>query len=464
VTDTAVVEKKLTARPTTAMVEAISALLHEPDWLRDHRLAALARYEASQWPRDIDRTWRRTPLKAAPLEAWQLPDGAGSAPAGLAALAGSERGGVITHVDGGAVDQELAEELATKGVLLLPLSEAARDHEALVRPHLNSVAPLDDPTPGNARFGALSAALWTQGVFVYIPRDVVVDETLYHLMSKTTRGAGIFGHSLIVVEAGAMVTVVEAALSDSPAEDTAEPSLALRTVEVIAGDGAQVKIVGLNRWGNDVHAFTTVRGSLGRGTQVTAGSAVFGGRLHREEISFEVGQAGSSPTSGAADGSHLELLGVFVGSGRQHIEHNTYQVHDAPGGTSALTIKGALDDDSTAVQYGTIRITPNGQRTTSEQTMRDLLLSDGASAEPIPILEIEADDVKCAHAAAVGPVTPEHLFYLESRGIDPPTAERMVVQGFLTELVDQFPDTHTREIITGLVDTHLQDERDSQSD
>jgi Fe-S cluster assembly protein SufD len=460
VTDTAVVEKKLTARPTVAMVEAISSRLNEPGWLRDHRLAALARYEASEWPKATDEVWRRTPFEAAPLEAWRIADTAGSPPAGLAELAGSGRGGLITHIDGGVVIRELESALAGKGVLLLPLSEAAREHEELVRPHLNSAAVLDDPTPGNARFAALSAALWTQGVFIYIPKDVAIDETLYHLMSKTTAGAGIFGHSLIVAEAGAMVTVVESTLSASPTDGT-DPSLALRTVEVIAGDGADVKIVGLNRWGNDVHAFTTVRGSLGRGTQVTAGSAVFGGRLHREYTSFEVGLAGSGPMSGAADGSHLELLGVFVGSDHQHIEHNTYQVHDAPGGTSALTIKGALDDESTAVQYGTIKITLNGQRTTSEQTMRDLLLSEGASADPIPVLEIEADDVKCAHAAAVGPVTPEHLFYLESRGIDPETAERMIVQGFLTELVDKFPDAHTREVITGLVDTHLQNESDS---
>ncbi len=459
-TDTAVVEKTLTARPTVEMVAAISSRLNEPDWLRNHRLTALARFEAAQWPSDTDEVWRRTPLGTAPLETWRIAETVGKPPASLASLAGLERGGLITHVDGGVVERDIAAALAARGVLLLPLSDAARDHESLVRPHLNSVAPLDDPTPGNARFAALGAALWSQGIFIYVPKDVAVDETLYHLMSKTTVGAGIFGHSLIVAEPGAMVTVVEAALSDEPSESSAAPSLALGTVEVVAGDGAQVNLVGLNRWASDVHVFNTVRGSLGRGTQVTAGSAVFGGRLHREFSSFDVGAAGSGPTSGAADGSHLELLGVFVGSDHQHIEHNTYQVHDAPGGTSALTIKGALDAESTAVQYGTIRITPNGQRTSSEQTMRDLLLSDGASAEPIPVLEIEADDVKCAHAAAVGPVTPDHLFYLESRGIDPQTAERMIVQGFLTELVDQFPDAHTRKGIADLVDAHLQDEED----
>ena len=451
--DTTVAGTELTV-PTAEWVEAVSAQYDEPVWLRDARLAALQQYNALSWPSGQEEAWRRTPLEGLPLESWRMAM-AGGLPAVAAGLIGSERAGLVTHHDNGsersasdpkqAGTRELTAQLTKRGVIFAPLSQAAREHESLLRTHLGSLVNPDLAAVGHARLVALSAALWTQGLFCYVPKDVAIDQPLYHLMTKTGEAAGLFTHTLIVAEADSQFTLVEVGASDPIPGANVEASLVQRTIEVVAGDGSRVDLMQLNRWGDDVVALASAGGKLGRGSQATWGSAVFGGRLHKEQVSFEIG----------SDGSHFDLLGVFVGTGSQHIEHITHQLHDTEGGSSELTIKGALDGDSRAVQYGTIHITPAGQRTAAQQTMRNLLLSDGASADPIPILEIEADDVKCAHAAAVGPVDPEQRFYLESRGIDPASAERLIVQGFLTAAVDRLPDAHTREVITDLVDRHL---------
>ena len=155
-------------------------------------------------------------------------------------------------------------------------------------------------------------------------------------------------------------------------------------------------------------------------------------------------------------GGFAEIRGLFVGDGKQHIEHVTRQHHKGVGATSDLLIRGVLTDESQAVQYGLIRIEPEGQKTNAHQTMRNLLLDDGAGADPIPMLEIEADDVKCSHAAAVGPVDPDQLFYLQARGIPPKVAERLVVRGFLSEIADGVPDEHMRDVIDELVEIQLE--------
>ena len=437
-TNAAVLDEPLTGAPTRELVEAVSLALDEPRWLLEHRLRALTAYDALDWPSGEEEEWRRTPLAEVLLEGYRLlmdANGAAPPPALLAAAA-EERAGLIVHVDGAVRDQEIADATADQGVLLLPLSQAAREHEALVRPHLNSVVAWDED-----RFTALSGALWTQGVFCYVPPDTDVTPALFHLVGKTGAGQGLFGHTLIVAEDGSSLTLVEAAMSD----DAPTPSLSHRTVEIIAESAAHVRLVELQRWGTDVNAFVTTRARLGRDARVLIASTVFGATFNRERIEVDLD----------GDGSKADLVGLFVGGDSQHVEYNTHQNHRGVGGASDLLIKGALTERANAVQYGVIKIFPEGQKTSGFQTMRNLLLSEGASANPIPVLEIEADDVKCSHAAAVGPVDAEHIFYLQARGIPKDTAERMVVQGFLQVAVERLPDAHVRNVVEELINAKL---------
>jgi Fe-S cluster assembly protein SufD len=139
----------------------------------------------------------------------------------------------------------------------------------------------------------------------------------------------------------------------------------------------------------------------------------------------------------AEPGGFSEMLGVFFADGEQHFDHRSVQDHVAPNCTSDLLYKGALRDASRAVYSGWVHVRPGAQKTNAMQTSRNIVLSEHAKADAIPNLEIEANDVRCGHAASVGPVEEETLFYLQSRGIPRDEAERLVVTGFFQEVLDR---------------------------
>ena len=450
-TDTALLEQPLTGAPTSDLVDALSSALDEPAWLRDHRLAALDAYQHTAWPALDQEEWRRTPMQDVPLENFCLvTNGAGSHALPTLPAAFNRPAGLIFHNDAHPARPSPGRRLSRAGVIFLPLSEAARDHEELVRPHLNTIVPTDQD-----RFTALTAALWSQGLFCYVPADVTLDEPLLHLLQKTTAGQGIFGHTLVVAEDGATLTLLESASSENlPPTDPPTASLSHRTIEIVAGQNADVRLIEIQNWGDDVHAFVTQRARQARDARVQLTSLALGGRLSKENIDVDL----------SGDGSQADIIGLFIGHDQQHIEYNTRQDHHGIGATSNLLIKGALTDQAAAVQYGLIKIWPEGQKAGGYQTMRNLLLSEGASADPIPVLEIEADDVQCSHAAAVGPVDPEHLFYLESRGIPPEQAHHMVVQGFLDVATEHLTDERIRGYVQDLIAENLDQATDHISD
>ena len=154
-------------------------------------------------------------------------------------------------------------------------------------------------------------------------------------------------------------------------------------------------------------------------------------------------------------GANSEMLGLYFGDGDQHFDFNTSQDHTEPNTGSDLLYKGALDGDSRAVFRGIIRVFPGAQRTDAYQTNRNLLLSTGARADSLPNLEIEADDVKCSHGATIGELDAEAKFYLMSRGLDRVQAERLVVLGFLGEVLSKLPLGGVVEKVTGVIEEKL---------
>jgi Fe-S cluster assembly protein SufD len=154
-------------------------------------------------------------------------------------------------------------------------------------------------------------------------------------------------------------------------------------------------------------------------------------------------------------GANSDMLGLYFGDGNQHFDHNTRQDHIAPNTKSDLLYKGALDGHARAVFRGIIRVHKGAQQTDAYQTNRNLLLSEHARADSLPNLEIEADDVKCSHGATVGELDPEHLFYLMSRGLPRAQAERLVVMGFLGEVLSRLPLGGVVEKVTGIIESRL---------
>jgi Fe-S cluster assembly protein SufD len=213
-------------------------------------------------------------------------------------------------------------------------------------------------------------------------------------------------------------------------------------VEIFGGDGAKVEYYNVNRWGDNVYNFNTVRAVLGRDAEFVAGVAGIGSKLTKMRVDVEMPQPGA----------RTELLGVTYGDGDQHFDYNTLQNHVGDHTISDLQFKAALDGSASLAWYGITRINPGAGGSEANQTSRNLLLSEHAKAAPIPILEIEAYDVsKCSHGATAGPVDENELFYLEARAIPRRTAEQMLVEGFFADVIDRFPNAQVRERVMDAV-------------
>ena len=206
-------------------------------------------------------------------------------------------------------------------------------------------------------------------------------------------------------------------------------------VEIHVGSGANLRFVELQSWGEHVWNFTHERA-----------------RVHQDgNLDWIFGALGSHLTKNFSDldlvgtGATGRMSGFYFTDGDQHLDHDTQQNHLAPNTTSDLLFKGALKDHSRSVWQGMIYVAPGAQKTDGYQANRNLVLSEKARADSIPGLEILADDVRCTHGATVGKIDPEPIFYLLSRGIAYPDAERLIVEGFFDPIMQRIPFDGVRE-------------------
>lgn len=395
---------------TEEQVAALSEKLREPDWLQERRIAAYRAFEAMAMPDPRAEEWRRTDISGLQLDAVLANVGAAT----VTRQIGGEAPEVYARRSG------LPERFFFGG-----LSEALAQHEGVVKEHLHSLV-----LPSEWKLGALQAALWQEGTFVYVPRNTEVPVPL----EITIRGgaAAVFPHLLIVAEENSDLTVI----LDLESPDGLPQSLVSGAVEIVAKQDARVRFAERQRWGNTTYSFATIRAQLARGAELSGALVGLGSRLARTKL--EVNLAG--------EGARAELLGLSLGDGQQHFDYQTLQNHIAPRTSSDLLFKAALDGHSSNVWYGTVRIHKGASQSEAGQSSRNLLLSDHAKAAPIPVLEIEAYDVlRCSHGATAGPVDPDQLFYLESRGIPPAEAEALLVEAFFHEVVDRIPLESFRE-------------------
>ncbi|MEX0750034.1 MAG: Fe-S cluster assembly protein SufD [Dehalococcoidia bacterium] len=382
-------------------VEAIAA--NEPAWLQEQRRAAWRSYESMDLPDIYDEEWRRTDVRALPLD-------------------GLQRSAATTEIT-------LPEEARNAGVVFAPL----RDALDRARGRL-----YDTVKPEEWKYLALNAALWNTGAFLYVPKGVEVTLPLQMLTTgPDVAGAALFTRTLVIAEAHSRV-----ALIDESASPDGQKGFVSSAVEIVLGDGAQLEYYDVNQWGDGVYNFKTMRATLGRDARFTALAAGMGSKLTKMRIDTEMPQAGAQ----------AQLLGVTFGNGDQHFDYNTLQNHVGNHTISDLQFKSALTDASSLVWYGITRINPTAGGSEANQTSRNMLLSDHAKAAPIPILEIQAYDVaKCSHGATAGPVDENELFYLQSRAIPRKIAEQMLVEGFFADVIMRIPSERLRSRVTDAV-------------
>lgn len=413
-----------------AAVEELSALHSEPDWLRARRLESFSAFERIGLPDTrTDEEWRQVDLKPLNLEAlrpFEQPDGSAAAdsiPEAAAVL--GQRGTSPVAARNERVDAELAR----KGVLFGPLWAAAREHRELVEGRLFSAVRVD-----RDKFAALHAALFCGGTFLYVPDGVTLDQPLISQYWAAGAGSTALPHTLIVAGKGSRFQYVDEFFGPSGNQ----PTLVSGSAEVFLDDGADVAYVAVQRWGAHAWEFANQRFHVGRDARLRMVDVALGGRFAR--LRAEVIMAGP--------GGQAELKGLFFGTGEQGFDFRTLQDHIAAHTQSDLLFKGALRDSARSVYVGSVRVEKDAKGTSANQANRNLLLSEHAKATSEPILEILNNDIlRCSHGATVGPVDPEHLFYLTSRGIPGPIAERMLVEGFLSEVLDRIPVQHARHLV-----------------
>jgi Fe-S cluster assembly protein SufD len=406
-------------------VEELASLHGEPEWLRARRREALAIYERLPLPSRSDEEWRRTSLKGLDLAAFEAIEPASGSPPGdpiedTAAVL-RQRGSEPGHV-------ELDPELAAKGVVFMPISQAAKEHPDLVRRHLFTEVKAD-----RDKFAALHAALFSGGTFLAVPDGVAIEKPLVSQFWSAGGGAAVLPHTLVLAGKGSSFNYLDEFLSP----DLDRPALTSGSAEIFADDGASVGYMCLQRWGRHAWQFANQRVHARRDAQVRLLHVGLGGRFSRNRVEASLQGPGAS----------AELKALFFGSGQQFFDYHTLQLHQVGNTTSDLLFKGALRDTAESLYAGLIRIEPGAQRSDAYQANRNLLLSRTAKANSIPMLEILNNDVRCTHGATVAPVNPEHLFYLESRGIPASTAERMIVYGFFGEVLDRIPVRQARELV-----------------
>jgi Fe-S cluster assembly protein SufD len=308
-----------------------------------------------------------------------------------------------------------------EGVIVSSLEAVAAENPALIERHLA---------------GARGATV------VYVPRGVAVPEPISLSAVQDASGTLVNQRTLIVLEEGASAEVWEQYLSGGEDVD----GVFNVVTELVLGDNAHLRYVCGQALSEHSWIFGAQRAEVGRDASLDWVALGFGSA--RGHVRMETRLAG--------EGADARVTGAYATHGRQHIDFDTTQEHAAANTTSDLAFRGVLQGRSTAVWKGNIIVDPGAQKTDAFQESRNLLISKRAHADAIPGLEIQANDVRCTHAAAVAQVDPEQLFYLRSHGLPEETAKRLVIEGFLSALVERFPSGPVRETLAATLERRLQ--------
>lgn len=416
----------------------------EPRWTRALREEAFGLFRALPIPSQETEEWRYTDLSgldlgaSAPFAPGLVSDNLDGVADEIQAAAGKigERAGLLVQHNSETATVHLAPEEMDQGVIFLGLDRALAEHSELLEKRLHRLVPAE-----RTKFSALHAAFRTGGLFVYVPAGVTVALPLQSLTYVDAEALAVFPHTVIVAEQESDVTVIERYVSRP-----LDRALSDAMTEIFVGPGARVRYVSLQDWGSGMTHLSVQRAMLDRDAELRSLAVAFGGSLSRTEVESVL----------SAPGGHSEMLGVYFTDGTQHFDHRSLQDHVAPNCTSELLYKGALKGHSRAVYSGWVHVRKDAQKTNAFQTNRNIVLSEDAKADSIPNLEIEANDVRCGHAASVGPVDEDVRFYMQSRGIPAEEAERLIVTGFFQEVLDRVTLTEVRDSLERAIESELE--------
>jgi Fe-S cluster assembly protein SufD len=430
--------------PTTSFgrdaAAAIARSKNEPDWL------VAWREEAGGLASQLDLP---KPEKL-PLTRWTLDQygvnrpgksvaTTAELPLAIAALLPEEdSSGLIVQHNSSVIYTQLSEELKAQGVILTSLEEAARDHADLLRTYFMTAYAKDEH-----KLAAVHAALWNGGVFLYVPRNVTIEVPIQALLFADDAEATFMPHILIVADSNSRVAFVEQVASslgaasstllhNSAVEVFAKPGAVVRYAAVHQMDASAIDIAYRRAILDSDARIEWIVGDLHNGNSITDTKSVLKG-----------------------NGSTSDSKIISVGTGSQRMSLTTQAVHFGRSTESNMITRAVMKEEATAIINGVTKIEKGATKANGQQTEKVLMLSPKARGDANPILLIDEDDVKAGHAASVGQVNADQVYYLMSRGISRKEAERLIIHGFLDPVVSEIPLKGLREQLHSILERKL---------
>ncbi len=413
------------------IVEQISAMKKEPQWMLDFRLRAYEHFiqrPMPKWGGDLSklnldeiyfytkptdnesRSWDDVPADIKnTFDRLGIPEAEQKFLAGVGAQYESE---MVYH--------SIKEHLAEQGVIFKSIEQGLQDHEDLFREYFGTVIPIEDN-----KFAALNSAVWSGGSFVYVPPGVTVDMPLQAYFRVNTADMGQFERTIIIIDEGANAHYVEGCTAPVYSTDSFHSGV----IEIIVKPGARMRYTTVQNWSTNMYNLVTQRALVYEDATMEWVDANLGSKLTMKYPSCYL----------LGEGAHGEILSLAFASGKQHQDTGGKVIHVAPNTSSVITSKSISKNGGRASYRGLLKVHEGAEHSSSNVVCDALLLDDRSRSDTYPYIEIDAQDVTIGHEASVSKVGEEQLFYLMSRGLSEEEATTMVVAGFIEPLVKELP-------------------------
>jgi len=375
-----------------------------PGWRAAQMEAAFEVFEVLEEPTGAEEDWRYVDydLPFSSLKSAEDP-GDNLAP-GPFIESLDETSGHVLIVDGQVVAAD------SDGIVTRRLADAGEQ---------SSMVPVD-----HNKLAAAHTAFANDGIFIEVPEGRAVEHPLVVEVQGVTEDVASFPHIAVSIATNAEARVLVVYRSAEGKRLLMVPEVDLRVA-----DGGNLRFVSVQNLDHAGSCVVHQRARIGRDATSRIGEVGLGADLGRLDLGVTL----------EGDGSSSEVVGLYFGEGSQTLDYRMVVDHVGKSTTSDVFLKGALEDEAQSVFTGLLRIEKDAKKTSTFETNRNLVLSENAKAHSVPNLEILCDDVVCGHASSVGPLEQEHLYYLQSRGLRRERAERLLIRGFFTEVIDRLP-------------------------
>ena len=423
---------------SSRVVEEISHIKEEPQWMREFRLRSLAVFLKKPLPIwggdlsqiDFDNIYYFARASDRAEQSWDdVPDYIKNTfdKLGIPEAERKFLAGVGAQYDSEMVYHNIREDLAKQGVIFLDTDTAVREYPDLVREYLGSIVP-----PMDNKFAALNSAVWSGGTFIYVPEGVHVEFPLQAYFRINAENLGQFERTLIIAEPGSYVHYVEGCTAPIYSTD----SLHAAVVEIIIKKGARVRYTTIQNWSTNVYNLVTKRAAAYEGATMEWVDGNLGSKLNMKYPAVYLMEPGA----------HGEMLSLaFAGRG-QHQDAGAKMIHSAPNTTSVVNSKSISKDGGRTSYRGLLKVYPGCKNVKATVRCDALLLDEESRSDTYPYMEVGEQEVTIGHEATVSKIGEEQLFYLQSRGIDQVEAAKMIVNGFVEPVVKELPMEYAVEL------------------